>query len=760
MIRSIAIDTEWLRSKVGKYGWLTLVGLCVVIAFSISAWLKTSVRLTQEEFAKETELAIVFGALEGGPLRLASYQSSEIAESFLESLMTSLGEPQTGRFSEIVIQGGKDGKTEYATWNGHEVTPSTCAATATQTFHPKSAVYGFNVFIKYNACFQSKRFSDFASSIGFKFTLLALFSAVLLGALGAFAFLFLKIERLKADAEQMRIQGQLDTSSAIARTTQALAHDVRKPFSMFQSIIQIVEGTEDPEEVRELLKITLPEVNQAMASVEGLIQDVMQIGADAKMHMEDAAPEALIEAALGDLFRVYPEAEVSISYELSHRHMVRADSIRVARVFANILGNAVQAMREKGSVWIRTNEREGFVEFAIGNGGSVIPPESLPKLFDAFFTSGKKGGTGLGLAIAKKIVEAHGGTIRCVSRTSEKHPSGMVEFLFTLPTSQVLCTPRTDDLPRSSREIQLALAAVRIAAARQGSQGPDPREAEVEASILARLGAGGTPDEDKITILVVEDEVVYRNGLLSLLDKSEALSARIRMVFARNDVEAFATVHEYAPVLLIEDVDLGPSSKDGLEIVKTLRAQGFAGHICVHSNRFLAQDNRDALGAGADTVLPKPLGRVHFLKLILAALPEREDASTLTSSVPRLLSVAMLDDSISTRLGWKMELEDETSFRAFASTKAFFEACQAEPSYLSTIDVVITDYNFAPDDPHDGGTFARELRTRGYGGLILRSSGESDLGPEIEALFDGDVGKMPLEWPAFEAALAAARERA
>ena len=574
----------------------------------------------------------------------------------------------------------------------------------------------------------------------------------------AWSALRAKLESFKSELAR---QTQL---AAVASTTQALAHDIRKPFSMFKSIIQIVEGTEDPEEVREVLKVTLPEVNQAMASVEGMIQDVMQIGADTKLLLEDAAPETLVEAALGDLFRVHPNADVSLEYAFTHRNMVQADSVRLGRVFANILGNAVQAMREKGCLWIRTVERAGFVELTLGNAGSVIPAESLPKLFDAFFTSGKKGGTGLGLAIAKKIVDAHGGTIFCRSEKNDTHPEGMVEFVFTLPASHAACSPRSDALPTSSREIQAALAAVRIAAQRQAGAGPDPREAEIEAHLVARLDALRAPKSglatERLTLLVVDDEAVYRNGLLALLERSEALAQRVRMVFARNDVEAFAAVKEHAPVLLIEDVDLGPISKDGLDIVRCLRESGFEGHICVHSNRFLAGDSRAALAAGADAVLPKPMGRAHLLKLILASLPEPQAAAEVEhapTAPPRKLNVAMLDDSLSMRLAWIMELEDETSFRAFASTTAFFETCEREPAYLASLDVVVTDYNFAPGDPHDGGTFARELRARGLEGLILRASGETDLGHEIEMLFDGDVGKAAVEWPDFQRAVAAAQ---
>ncbi len=475
---------------------------------------------------------------------------------------------------------------------------------------------------------------------------------------------------------------------------------------------------------------------------------------------------------MGDLFRVYPDADVSLSYDFSHWHMVHADTVRLGRVFANILGNAVQAMRGRGQLWLKTRERGGFVEFTLGNGGSLIPPENLPMLFDAFFTSGKKGGTGLGLAIAKKIVEAHGGAIRCVSEKNEKHPIGMVEFVFTLPASGAVCAPRSDALPRSSREIQAAIAAVRIAAHRQGSAGPDPLEAEIETGIAAHLEAVGVAETDLMTVLVVDDEAVYQNGLLSLVTRSEVLSPWIRMVFARNDSEALAAVKEHNPALLIEDVDLGPNSKDGLEIVRTLRERNFSGHICVHSNRFLATDTKAANAAGADTVLPKPMSRMHFLKLLMASLPAKPVTKTVhvpeatpvpasehVYEAPAKLVVAMLDDSVSMRIAWKMKIADETCFRAFASTAAFFDACHKDASYLSILNVVVTEYNFAPGDPHDGGTFARDLRERGYQGLILRASGETDLGAEIESLFDGDVGKSALKWPDFNKAVAEAQAR-
>jgi signal transduction histidine kinase len=188
-------------------------------------------------------------------------------------------------------------------------------------------------------------------------------------------------------------------NAAIARTTQALAHDVRRPFSMFKMIIDTVQGEENPVEAKQLLKESLPEVQQAMASVNGMIADVLEIGSQSPPFVESTNPETLIEVTLNEIFRVYPESNVSITYDFNHKHKVKVDTLKIGRVFSNIVGNAVQAINQKGELWFQTIEIEvdgiPFTRFCLGNGGSTIPAENLPRLFDAFFTSGKQGGTGL-----------------------------------------------------------------------------------------------------------------------------------------------------------------------------------------------------------------------------------------------------------------------------------------------------------------------------------------------------------------------------
>ena len=99
-----------------------------------------------------------------------------------------------------------------------------------------------------------------------------------------------------------------------------------------------------------------------------------------------------------------------------------ASGNQIQRVLLNLLINARQSMPEGGTIQIRLAPSEdGMVEVAVRDSGSGIPKESLPHIFDAFYSTKEgpdesgKGGTGLGLAACKEIIDAHQGRIRVQS---------------------------------------------------------------------------------------------------------------------------------------------------------------------------------------------------------------------------------------------------------------------------------------------------------------------------------------------------------
>ena len=107
---------------------------------------------------------------------------------------------------------------------------------------------------------------------------------------------------------------------------------------------------------------------------------------------------------------------------------VLADELQVERVLTNLLENAAEWTPPGASIKVGARARGQEVETWVVNEGPPIPPDDLVQIFDKFWTN-RKGGSGLGLAICRRIVEAHGGSIR-----AENTGAGP-RFCFRLPTA-------------------------------------------------------------------------------------------------------------------------------------------------------------------------------------------------------------------------------------------------------------------------------------------------------------------------------------
>ena len=529
-------------------------------------------------------------------------------------------------------------------------------------------------------------------------------------------------------------------NAAIASTTQMLAHDVRKPFSMFKMIIDVVESEDNIEEAKIFLRESLSDVNQAMASVDGMISDVLEIGADTKLNIEAVKPETLIESTLFEIFRLHSSLKIDIKYSLNHKHKVNVDALKIGRVFSNIVNNAVQAMG-KGSLWFNTSELKIedriFVLFCLGNSGSFIPTESLPKLFDAFFTSGKKGGTGLGLAIAQKIVRAHGGKIWCESEEGKG-----VEFYFTLPTSDEFSNYIAESLPKSSIEIYDSFELLKKNTKTLRDTIKDPLEENLENEIVNLA----ISFKQKQSILIVDDESVYRNALAALLTSSAELSKHIEIHFAESPEQALRNFDAFRPCLIILDVDLGDLNCDGYSLLSFLRSHTFQGTVCIHSNRSLPEDYKKAIENGADAVLPKPMSRSHLLKILLQAfkkaLNEIPEKNLVNSPLPEF---AVVDDSKMVLRSWVRRNQGKAQVHIFETPDSFRLKVKQDINFLSRLSCVLTDFYFAEESHENGIIFASELKKIYDKPIFLCSNGEFSE-QEIGDCVNKVLSKEVLSW--------------
>ena len=113
---------------------------------------------------------------------------------------------------------------------------------------------------------------------------------------------------------------------------------------------------------------------------------------------------------------------------------VEVDEVQAGRVLANLLENAHEWAPPNGAIEVGALPRGGMLEAWVENEGPAIAIADLDHVFDTFWTRRARG-SGLGLAICKRVVEAHGGTIRVENR--RRGP----RFIFTFPLAMVRAVP-------------------------------------------------------------------------------------------------------------------------------------------------------------------------------------------------------------------------------------------------------------------------------------------------------------------------------
>ena len=192
-----------------------------------------------------------------------------------------------------------------------------------------------------------------------------------------------------------------------------IAHELRTPLQVIRGSVEgMLDGLypTDAERLRPLLDETV-----VMARLLDDLRTLSMAEAGVlELHRETIDPRLLADDVVHTF---HPMADAAgVVLDASHRPgvpaTIEADPVRVAEVLGNLLANALKHTPTGGHVSVTvTGEPRGSVAFVVADTGPGIEPELLPFVFDRFARSTETDGTGLGLAIAKRLVEAHGGTI-------------------------------------------------------------------------------------------------------------------------------------------------------------------------------------------------------------------------------------------------------------------------------------------------------------------------------------------------------------
>jgi len=206
--------------------------------------------------------------------------------------------------------------------------------------------------------------------------------------------------------------------SAIGTMASSIIHDFKGPMTAIQGFSELLAMDELPKEDKAKVYETLRSEIDRMVDMTGEVLAFSR--GDMKIQPEMTDLAQFLKATTTTLNRMLKVNDVQLVEDFRAQPKVKLDPRRFRRVIENLISNSCDAMQDGGQITVRVvpDESGQHVHLEVEDTGKGVPAEIRDTLFEPFATYGKAHGTGLGMAIAKKVVEAHAGTIELVDKTT------------------------------------------------------------------------------------------------------------------------------------------------------------------------------------------------------------------------------------------------------------------------------------------------------------------------------------------------------
>jgi PAS domain S-box-containing protein len=365
-----------------------------------------------------------------------------------------------------------------------------------------------------------------------------------------------------------------------------MSHEMRTPLNAIIGMTALAKSSPDMERK----DYCLGKIDDASVHLLGVINDILDMSKIEANKFDLSAAEFSFEKTLQKVvnvitFRVAEKRqEFSVHIDPDIPPQLIGDDQRLSQVITNLLGNAVKFTPEEGTVRLAARllqEVDGVctLQIEVADTGVGISKEQFSRLFTSFGqaesgTSRKFGGTGLGLAISKRIVEMMGGKIWVVSE-----PGKGSTFTFTVQAKR-----------GEEKQRPFALS---------GLQGRNPR------------------------VLAVDDALETREYFLAL-----ARQLGIECDAASGGKEALVRMERDGPYDLYF-VDWQMPGMDGIELSRRIRERHPGNSIIIMiSATEWGVIKDEAMGAGVDKFLPKPLFQTAIAEIVKECLQEETPSAT------------------------------------------------------------------------------------------------------------------------------------
>ncbi len=243
----------------------------------------------------------------------------------------------------------------------------------------------------------------------------------------------LLMDRRRAALESERARGLESSDRLKTAVLSSLSHELKSPIASLRAGLTALTAPQAG--LRQEQRDLLVDLDGQATRLDRMVGDLLALS-----RLEAGMP---LDPEPHDFTDLVGNATRQLRAELASNHLevelaedlppVQVDEVQAGRLLANLLENAHEWAPLGGVIEVGAAPRDGMLEAWIENEGPPIATRDLEHVFDTFWTRRARG-TGLGLAISKRVVEAHGGTIRAENR--RRGP----RFTFTLPLAAVHAT--------------------------------------------------------------------------------------------------------------------------------------------------------------------------------------------------------------------------------------------------------------------------------------------------------------------------------
>ncbi len=215
------------------------------------------------------------------------------------------------------------------------------------------------------------------------------------------------IERTRMSEQNLRSE----VLATVGQVASSIVHDFKNGLFVLRGHAELLElASADPR-----VKHHAEKIRDSVVRLTTLSHDILEY---AKVQEPKRAAVELKSYLEGIIEPYMPRAAESGGYLAVEGEAVQIqlDPERFTRVVENLVANALDALdKPQGSVVLSIRRVTGGAQMKVTDNGKGIPKKVLKRIFEPFFSFGKKKGTGLGMATVRKIIEEHGGTLEVLS---------------------------------------------------------------------------------------------------------------------------------------------------------------------------------------------------------------------------------------------------------------------------------------------------------------------------------------------------------